>query len=133
MKSRHGGKADIPDGYDPSRYERPSVTTDVVFFTIHDRQLDILLIKRKHKPCAGMWALPGGFVNMNENLEDAALRALEEETGLDKIYIEQLKAYGDIDRDPRTRVITIAYIGLARVSTMVNCLVVELFVGMSAM
>jgi len=113
VKSRHGGPSDVPEGYDPSKYERPSVTVDIALFTIRNARLEVLLIRRKHKPCAGMWALPGGFVDMKESLEAAALRELKEETGLDKVYIEQLGAYGDPDRDPRTRVITIAFIALA--------------------
>ena len=112
-KSRHGGASDVPKGYDPSKYDRPSVTVDIILFTVHDGWLEVLLIKRKHKPCAGMWAFPGGFVDMYEGLEDAALRELKEETDLDKVYIEQLGAYGDPGRDPRTRVITVAFIALA--------------------
>lgn len=113
MKSRHGGPSDIPEGYDPAKYERPSVTADVVLFTLREGRLEVLLVKRKKKPCEGMWAFPGGFVGMTEKLEDAALRELKEETGLDGVYLEQLFAYGDPDRDPRTRVITVAFIGLA--------------------
>lgn len=113
MKSRHSGKADVPPDYDPAKYERPSVTADVALFIVRKKRLEALLIRRKHKPCAGMWAMPGGFVEMNESLDAAALRELKEETGLDGIYIEQLRAYGDPDRDPRARVITIAYLGLA--------------------
>ncbi len=113
MKSRHGGASDVPEGYDPAGYERPSVTTDVVLFTLRDKRLEVLLIKRKKKPCEGMWGFPGGFVNMDEKLENAALRELKEETAVDDVYLEQLFAYGDPDRDPRTRVITIAFVGLA--------------------
>jgi len=113
VKSRHGGPADVPEDYDPAKYERPSVTTDVVLFTLREGRLEVLLIKRKKKPCEGMWAFPGGFVGMTEKLEDAALRELKEETDIDRIHLEQLFAYGDPDRDPRTRVITIAFVGLA--------------------
>ena len=113
MKSRHGGPGDVPKGYDPDKYEKPSVAVDIVLFTIRNNRLEVLLIRRKHKPCAGMWALPGGFVDIGESLEAAALRELKEETGLDNVYIEQLRAYGDPDRDPRTRVISIAFLALA--------------------
>ncbi len=113
MKSRHGGPADVPKGYDPSKYERPSVTVDIILFTVREGRLEVLLIRRKFKPCSGLWALPGGFVDMKENLESAALRELKEETDLENVYIEQLGAYGDPDRDPRTRVITVAYLALA--------------------
>ncbi|KPV49416.1 NUDIX hydrolase, partial [Kouleothrix aurantiaca] len=98
--------------YDPSRYERPSVTVDVVIFTLQERELHVLLVKRKHWPHEGRWALPGGFINMDESLEQAARRELEEETGVRDIYLEQLYTFGEPRRDPRTRVISIAYIAL---------------------
>lgn len=93
-------------------YPRPSVTTDIVIFTLRESQVHVLLIQRRDPPFAGMWALPGGFVNLDENLEDAAQRELEEETGLKEGYLEQLYTYGHPDRDPRGRVITIAYFAL---------------------
>ncbi|MDW8145307.1 MAG: NUDIX hydrolase [Roseiflexaceae bacterium] len=100
--------------YDPSRYERPSVTVDVVIFTLIDRELHVLLVRRKRWPFEGYWAIPGGFVQMHELLEDAARRELEEETGVRDIYLEQLYTFGDPDRDPRTRVISVAYFALVR-------------------
>ncbi|WP_448545488.1 NUDIX hydrolase [Roseiflexus sp.] len=100
--------------YDPTRYERPSVTVDVVIFTLIDRELHVLLVRRKRWPYEGFWAIPGGFVQMHESLEDAARRELEEETGVRDIYIEQLYTFGDPDRDPRTRVISVAYFALVR-------------------
>jgi len=106
--------ADTPENYDPSRYERPSVTVDVVIFTLQDRELHVLLVKRKHWPFEGRWAIPGGFVNMDESLEQAARRELEEETGIRDIYVEQLYTFGEPKRDPRTRVISVAYIALVR-------------------
>ena len=100
--------------YDATQYERPSVTVDVVIFTILEQMLKVLLIKRKAWPHEGMWAIPGGFVNMDESLEQAAYRELAEETGVigADVYLEQLYTFGDPDRDPRTRVITIAYFAL---------------------
>jgi 8-oxo-dGTP diphosphatase len=100
--------------YDPTKYERPSVTVDVVIFSILDEQLKVLLIKRKAWPFEGMWAIPGGFVQMSESLEDAAYRELAEETNVthDQVYLEQLFTFGEPDRDPRTRVITVAYFAL---------------------
>ncbi len=95
-----------------SDYERPSVTTDVVIFTLQDEDLQVLLIRRKHSPFEGMWATPGGFVHIDESLEEAALRELEEETGVRDVYLEQLYTFGDVDRDPRGRVITVAYFAL---------------------
>lgn len=100
--------------YDPSRYERPSVTVDVVILTVHDGRLEVLLVKRRHWPFEGMWAIPGGFVEPNESLEEAARRELREETGVGDVYIEQLYTFGDPGRDPRTRVITVVYYALIR-------------------
>lgn len=100
--------------YDVSRYERPSVTVDVVIFSILDEELKVLLVKRRIWPFEGMWAIPGGFVHMDESLETAAYRELGEETGLtsEHVYLEQLYTFGQPNRDPRTRVITVAYFAL---------------------
>lgn len=100
--------------YDPSRYERPSVTVDVVIFTLHNRELLALLVQRRRWPFEGYWALPGGFIEMNESLEESARRELEEETGVRDVYLEQLYTFGDPGRDPRTRVISVAYFALVR-------------------
>lgn len=104
--------------YDPSQYERPSVTVDVVILTMRKRRLEVLLIKRKHWPFEGHWAIPGGFVNPEESLEDAARRELEEETGVRDVYLEQLYTFGAPHRDPRTRVITVVYYALIRAETL---------------
>jgi 8-oxo-dGTP diphosphatase len=93
-------------------YPRPSVTTDVIIFTLRDGDLQVLLIRRKNPPFQGVWAIPGGFVGMAESLEEAALRELEEETGVRDVYLEQLYTFGDPDRDPRGRTITVAYFAL---------------------
>lgn len=98
--------------YDPSKYERPSVTVDIVIFTIRDNDLKVLLIKRKGHPYQNFWAIPGGFVKMDESLEEAAFRELKEETGVSDVYLEQLYTFGEPGRDPRTRVITVAYFAL---------------------
>jgi 8-oxo-dGTP diphosphatase len=100
--------------YDVTRYERPSVTVDVVIFSILEEMLKVLLIKRKSWPYEGVWAIPGGFVRMEESLEQAASRKLAEETGVtsEDVYLEQLYTFGDPQRDPRTRVITVAYFAL---------------------
>lgn len=94
------------------RYPHPAVTTDIVIFTIRDGQLKLLLIKRGGEPYQGRWALPGGFVEMDEDLEACARRELEEETGVSGVYLEQLYTFGRPDRDPRERVITVAYYAL---------------------
>ncbi|MGD0299501.1 MAG: NUDIX domain-containing protein [Bryobacteraceae bacterium] len=88
------------------------VTVDIVLFTIRDRRLELLLIKRLAKPFENRYALPGGFVLEEESLEAAAVRELREETGVDKVYLEQLYTFGDPKRDPRGRVITVAYYAL---------------------
>lgn len=100
--------------YDAAKYDRPSVTTDVVIFSILDEMLKVLLIKRKSWPYEEMWAIPGGFVKMSESLEAAAYRELAEETGVtdQDVYLEQLYTFGEPNRDPRTRVITVAYFAL---------------------
>jgi 8-oxo-dGTP diphosphatase len=98
--------------YDPSVFPRPSVTTDIVLFTLRNRQAQILLIQRKEWPFAGQWALPGGFVRPNETLDAAARRELAEETGVSEVLLEQLRAFGDPGRDPRTWVITVAFTAL---------------------
>ena len=98
--------------YDASKYERPSVTVDVVMMSLRRRDLQVLLIKRRSWPYEGMWAIPGGFVNIDESLETAAKRELQEETGVQDVYLEQLYTFGDPGRDPRTRVITVVYFAL---------------------
>ena len=94
------------------RYPHPAVTTDIVIFTIRDGRLKLLLIKRGGEPYQGRWALPGGFVELDEDLESSARRELEEETGVSGVYLEQLYTFGRPDRDPRERVITVAYYAL---------------------
>jgi 8-oxo-dGTP diphosphatase len=89
-----------------------SVTVDVVLMTLRDRRLQVLLIRRLAKPFENRYALPGGFVQENESVEAAAVRELREETGVDKVYLEQLYTFGDPKRDPRGRVITVAYYAL---------------------
>ena len=98
--------------YDINKYERPSVTVDVLMMSLRQRDLQILLIKRRSWPYEGMWAIPGGFINMRESLETAAKRELQEETGVQDVYLEQLYTFGDPGRDPRTRVITVVYFAL---------------------
>ncbi|HRQ38533.1 MAG TPA: NUDIX domain-containing protein [Chloroflexota bacterium] len=103
---------DLVEQYDPSRYERPSVTVDVVVFSLVADDLKVLLVKRKTAPFAEMWAIPGAFVRLDESLAEAATRALAEETGVEEVYTEQLYTFGDPDRDPRMRVITVTYFAL---------------------
>lgn len=97
--------------YRPGNYERPSVTVDMLIFAVdeEEEETEVLLIKRKNHPCIGQWAIPGGFVNVDESLEAAAARELEEETGLKGNCLEQLYTWGNVKRDPRTRVISVSY------------------------
>ncbi len=116
-------EVDFLKAYTPGDYERPSVTVDMVIFTVAEEEtknyrklpektLSILMIQRGDHPCIGQWALPGGFVNMDESLEDAARRELKEETNIEDIYMEQLYTWGDVGRDPRTRIISCSYLSL---------------------
>ena len=94
-------------------YERASNSADIAVFRKNDNQTEILLIRRKNEPYQGMWALPGGFMEMNEPLEVTAIRELEEETGLKGISLEQYRTFSQVNRDPRTRVITTVFYGFA--------------------
>jgi len=90
-------------------YPRPAVTTDVALITGSDHTHKILLIQRANEPYKDLWALPGGFVDIDEDLKTAALRELEEETGIKDIEINQLKTYGAVNRDPRHRTISVVF------------------------
>lgn len=112
------------NNYNSADYERPSLTVDMVLFTLGEKQKDtlkrknkekelkILLVKREDHPFIGKWAIPGGFININEDLEEGVYRKLKEETNIDNVYFEQLYTWGDIDRDPRMRVISTSYMAL---------------------
>lgn len=104
---------DVPD-YDPEAYPPVAVTVDLVILTIRDDALAALVVRRGIAPYAGRWALPGGFVRPDEDLDGAARRELVEETGVsaDRLHLEQLATYGAPQRDPRMRVITVAYLCL---------------------
>lgn len=108
--------------YEPNKYPKASYTVDNLIFTLQSddqvqnrlprMHLKLLMIKRKNHPDLGQWALPGGFIDMNENLEVSAARELYEETGLNNVYLEQLYTYGDVNRDKRDRIISTAFLAL---------------------
>ena len=91
------------------KYPHPAVTADCIVFACQNEKTQVLLIKRGSEPCKDMWALPGGFMNIDESAEEAATRELKEETGIDVKEVTQVGAYSKVDRDPRERVITIAF------------------------
>jgi len=94
-------------------YPRPALTVDCIVFGLDaELELKIMLIKRDISPFQGEWAIPGGFVRMDETLEQAALRELQEETGIHDVFLEQLYTFGDLERDPRDRTITVSYYAL---------------------
>ncbi len=93
-------------------YPRPAVTTDCVIFAYDEKDLKVLLIERKFEPYKGRWAFPGGFLNMDEDIQTGAKRELYEETALKDIELEQLYTFGDVDRDPRGRVISVVYFAM---------------------
>jgi len=90
------------------------LSVDCIIFGFEDAKLKILLIKRSIHPNFGEWALPGGFIKYNESIDDSATRILKERTGIEGIYMEQLKAFGEVKRFPKYRVITIAYYALVK-------------------
>lgn len=103
----------MPHAYE---YPRPALTVDCVVFGLDEEDLKVLLIQRGLEPFAGKWALPGGFVRVNETLDDAARRELREEAGVKDVYLEQLYTFGEVDRDPRERVVSVAYYVLVNLS-----------------
>jgi 8-oxo-dGTP diphosphatase len=107
-----GAERDFLASYDPSAYERPSVTVDLVLMSVREGVLQALLMRRAVQPAQGKWALPGGFVRVDESLDEAARRILREKARIASAYLEQLYTFGAVDRDPRTRVITVAYFAL---------------------
>lgn len=115
--------------YNEDAYRHPSVTVDMLIFAINrqknknyralcKKSLQVLLIKRRDYPSKDKWAVPGGFVEMDESLYEAACRELKEETSLENVYMEQLYTWGDVNRDPRTRVISVSYMAIANKSDL---------------
>ena len=114
MKNEQGQTLkEFLEEYNPNLYENPSCTVDIVLMTVSEDVLKLLLIKRRNHPWIGQWALPGGFVNMDEDLDVAAARELEEETHITQnTYFHQLYTLGTVNRDPRTRIISTVYFSM---------------------
>ena len=120
--------------YNPNAFEKLSMTVDILIFSVSSEVVDnyrktdkkkmsILLVKRDNYPFKDKWCLPGGFIGIDENLDDAPIRILKKETNLDNIYLEQLYTFGNVDRDPRMRVVSTSYIALTdknRLDTSLN-------------
>lgn len=111
------------DNYNPNEFDKPSVTTDIVVFSVSEeekenyrkltnKKLSVLLVKRDTHPFKDKWCLPGGFLKMDETTDEAAIRVLANETNMKNIYLEQLYTFSDIKRDPRMRVLSTAYVAL---------------------
>ena len=98
------------------QYPRAALTVDCVVFGFDESELKVLLIQRGLQPFKGKWAFPGGFVRVDETLDEAARRELDEETGLKSVFLEQLYTFGTVDRDPRERVVSVAYYALVKLS-----------------
>src|SRR5712672_1873264 len=98
------------------KYPRAALTVDCVVFGFDEAELKVLLIERGLEPFKGKWALPGGFVRVDETLDEAARRELEEEAGLKNVFLEQLYTFGQVERDPRERVVSVAYYALVKLS-----------------
>jgi 8-oxo-dGTP diphosphatase len=101
-------------------YPRPALTVDIIIFAVREHRLQVLLVERKEPPFAGQWALPGGFVHIDESIEAAAARELHEETGVQDAYLEQLYTFGEPGRDPRGRVVTVAYFALVPADALIH-------------
>lgn len=123
MKQSYKTEEDFLKDYNPDKYERPSINTDILMLSVSSeettnyrktdkKKMSILLNKRDSFPFKDKWCLPGGFVLIDENLDDAPKRILKKETNLENIYLEQLYTFGEVDRDPRMRVISTSYMAL---------------------
>ncbi len=107
-----GSEREYLESYDQEQFKKMSVATDLLILTIIDDQLAVLMTKRSEYPFKDRWALPGVFVGIEETLEEAAIRGLKEEVNLENIYMEQLYTFGEVDRDPRLRVVSVTYMAL---------------------
>lgn len=108
--------------YNSADYEKPSIAVDLLIFTIQDNDLKVLLINRTEPPFQNHLSLPGTFVGIKETLEDAVTRCLEKKVGTNQLYFEQLYTWGDINRDPRMRIISVSYLALVPIQLLENTL-----------
>ncbi len=104
--------------YNPAEFERPSLTVDIAILTVRNKQLEVVTVERKEHPYLGFYALPGGFVGITESLDTAAARVLQTKANLENVYLEQLFTFGDPSRDPRMRIISVAYYALVAPSQL---------------
>ena len=110
--STQNGEEEFLASYDAAQFDRPSLAVDVVLLTVIDGALEVALLERTAHPDRGRWSLPGGFVRIDESLDRAATRVLADKAALANVYLEQLYTFGALGRDPRTRVISVAYCAL---------------------
>jgi 8-oxo-dGTP diphosphatase len=120
VRKRPDGEAEFLAEYDASAFVRPSLTVDVALLTVAEGSIRVLLLERSHHPQQGKWALPGGFVAIDESPDAAAARVLGEKAGLAGLFLEQLYTFGEPGRDPRTRVVTVAYYALVPAERLVT-------------
>ena len=123
MEKVYNSEEEFLKDYNPDNFERLSMTTDILIFSVSSeedsnyrktdkKKMSILLVKRDSYPFKGKWCLPGGFIKIDENLDEAPKRILKNETGIDNIYLEQLYTFGDVKRDPRMRIVSTSYMAL---------------------
>ena len=131
MNKDYKSEEEFLKDYDSTSFEKLSVTTDILIFSVSNeeennyrktdkKKMSILLVKRRNYPFKDKWCLPGGFLQIDENLDDAPKRILKKETNIDDIYLEQLYTFGNIDRDPRMRIISTSYMALVDKSRLAN-------------
>ncbi len=131
MKKEYKNEEEFLKDYDSSAFEKLSLTTDILLFSVSDgtkenyrklneKHFSILLVKRSDYPFKDKWCLPGGFIKMDETIDEAAIRILASETNLHNIYMEQLYTFGDVNRDPRMRIISTTYMALVDKNTLLE-------------
>lgn len=131
MKKEYQNEEEFLKDYDSSAFEKLSLTTDILLFSVSDgtkenyrklneKHFSILLVKRSDYPFKDKWCLPGGFIKMDETIDEAAIRILASETNLHNIYMEQLYTFGDVNRDPRMRIISTTYMALVDKNTLLE-------------